>query len=59
MIDTAINNLIDNNDNSNKITSKIDVNNNNNKTIFKIIYIILFNKCKLENNTIIILQHND
>ena len=56
MIDTAINNLIDNNDNSNKITSKIDVNNNNNKTIFKIIYIILFNKCKLENNTIIILS---
>ena len=52
IIDTAINNLIG--INSNELSSKIEI--NNNKNIFRIIYLILFNKCKLENNTIIILS---
>ena len=52
MIDDDINNILSNN--SNEMTSKIDA--TNNKNIFKIIYLILFNKCKLENNTIIILS---
>ena len=51
MIDSAISNLIVN---SNELSSKIDV--TLNKSIFKIIYLILFNKCKIENNTIIILS---
>ena len=52
IIDTAINNLIG--INNNELSSKIEI--NNNKNIFRIIYLILFNKCKLENNTIIILS---
>ena len=52
MIDSSINNLLYNN--SHDVVSKIDI--NNNKNIFRIIYLILFNKCKLENNTIIILS---
>ena len=52
IIDTAINNLIG--INGNELSSKIEI--NNNKNIFRIIYLILFNKCKLENNTIIILS---
>ena len=51
MIDTSINNLIINN--SKEISFKADA---FNKNIFRIIYLILFNKCKLENNTIIILS---
>ena len=50
MIDDDINNMLSNN--SNEFTSKIDA--TNNKNVFKIIYLILFNKCKIENNTIII-----
>ena len=53
MIDIAVNNLLVNNIN-NEISFKIDI--SNNKNIFRIIYLILFNKCKLENNTIIILS---
>ena len=53
MIDIAINNIVDNNTN-NEFSIKIDL--INNKNIFRIIYLILFNKCKLENNTIIILS---
>ena len=52
MIDDDINNMLSNN--SNEFTSKIDA--TNNKNVFKIIYLILFNKCKIENNTIIILS---
>ena len=51
MIDTNINNL---NEDNNEPNFKIDA--NLNKNIFIIIYFILFNKCKLENNTIIILS---
>ena len=51
MIDISINNLMVNN--SNEISFKVDA---INKNIFRIIYLILFNKCKLENNTIIILS---
>ena len=53
MIDIAINNLIGSNIN-NEISFKVDL--SNNKNIFRIIYLILFNKCKLENNSIIILS---
>ena len=52
MIDTSINNIIVNN--SHEISFKVDA---INKNIFRIIYLILFNKCKLENNTIIILSY--
>ena len=44
MIDDDINNMLSNN--SNEFTSKIDA--TNNKNVFKIIYLILFNKCKIE-----------
>jgi hypothetical protein len=53
MIDIAINNIVDNNTN-NEFSIKIDL--IVNKNIFRIIYLILFNKCKLENNTVIILS---
>ena len=53
MVEIAISNLKSSNIN-NEIPFKVDL--SNNKNIFRIIYIILFNKCKLENNNIIILS---
>ena len=53
MIEIAITNLNGSNIN-NEISFKADI--NNNKKMFRIIYLILFNKCKLENNSIIILS---
>ena len=53
MIEIAINNLLGSNIGG-EISFKADI--SNNKNIFRIIYLILFNKCKLENNSIIILS---
>ena len=51
IIDSTIDKMAENDI---ELSCKIDI--NLNKSIFKIIYLILFNKCKLENNTIIILS---